>query len=393
MKKANLFIFLLLPLFCLAQSSLKLKRNIENNISTVRDANIQSLIDSVANKMIQKPLINSTSIGIVYQGKDFTGHYGELEKGKANKPNNETVYEIGSLSKTFTGLLVAKAVLEKKLNLEDNIQKYLTEDYPNLKIEGQSILIKHLLSNTSGLPNMLPLKLNEILQDFTNQNTPNKINESLKNYSQEEFLKDLHKVKIDTIPGYKYSYSSAGTELIALILEKVYNTKFEILLKDYFSKNIGMQNTKINLSNQELKNLAVGYHCDNTVITSPMPKLPWGSSANIKSTVPDMIKYIKFQLKNNKIVAESHKTIVKFDNESSIGYFWNIGTNDKKMDTFYVHHGGVPRSQCYIYIIPKYDLGAFIITNQSGENTATVMKEALNEIFEKVAFTNIESEK
>ncbi|MDA6072461.1 hypothetical protein NJT12_22815 [Flavobacterium sp. AC] len=104
----------------------------------------------------------------------------------------------------------------------------------------------------------------------------------------------------------------------------------------------------------------------------------------MKSIIPDMVKYIKFQLKNNEIVAESHKTIVKFDNEFSIGYFWNIATDDKKLGTFYIHHGGVPRSQCYIYIVPKYDLGAFIITNQSGTDTAKVMEDALNEIFEKI---------
>lgn len=281
-------------------------------------------------------------------------------------------------------MLVAKAVLEKKLNLEDEVQKYLSEDYPNLKFKNQPIILKHLLSHTSGLPNLLPFEANRILQDFTNHNTPSKINEVYKNYGQEDFLKDLHKVEIDTIPGYIYSYSSVGAELMAYILEKVYKTKFEKLLTDYLSKNITMQNTKISLSNNQMKKLAVGYHSNNPVITFPMPQLPWGAASNIKSTVPDMVKYVKFQLKNNKIVAESHKTIVKFDDEFSIGYFWKINTDNKKLGKFYYHHGGVMRSQCYIYIIPKHDLGAFIVTNQSGKNTATVMQNALSEIFKKI---------
>ncbi|MCE7039447.1 serine hydrolase [Dyadobacter sp. CY312] len=383
MRNIALFIFLVSSVFCWEQTSLKV--DTEKNITSTENINIKTLLDSVANKMIKKPLIHSTSIGIVYQGKEFIGHYGELEKGRANCPDSETIYEIGSLSKTFTGMLVAKAVFENKLSIEDEVQRYLAEDYPNLKFKNQPILIKHLLSHTSGFPNMLPFEANKILQDFTNHNTPRKLNEVYKNYGKEDFFKDLHKVKIDTIPGYKYSYSSAGTELMAYILEKVYRTSFEKLLTDYLSKNIAMHNTKISLSNQELKKLAVGYHSDNTVITSPMPKLPWGASGSIKSTIPDMVKYITFQLKNNKIVTESHKTTAKFDNEFSIGYFWNISTDDKKLGTFYVHHGGVPRSQCYIYIIPKYDLGVFIVTNQSGENTATVMEDALNEIFEKIA--------
>lgn len=363
---------MLSSIFCLAQSS------------EAEKININLLIDSVANKMLKKPLIHSTSIAIVYQDKEYIGHYGELEKGKNNCPNNETIYEIGSLSKTFAGTLAAKAVCENKLNIEDEIQKYLPEDYPNLKYGGQPILVKHLLAHTSGFPNMLPLEANTILKDFTNHETPAKLNQLHNNYGQKDFLIDLHKVKIDTVPGYKYSYSSAGSELVAFILEKVYKTKYEKLLTDYLSKSIAMQNTKISLSDQEVKRLAVGYHSDNSIITSPMPQLPWGASGNMKSTIPDMVKYIKFQLKNNKIVAQSHKSIFTFNPEFSIGYFWNINTDDKKLGTYYVHHGGVPRSQCYIYIIPKYDLSVFIITNQSGMNTARVMEDALNEIFEKI---------
>lgn len=373
MKNRFLLFFLLSSIFCLAQNS------------QTKNINIKILIDSAASRMIKKPLIHSTSIAIVYQEKEFIGHYGELEEGKNNCPNNETIYEIGSLSKTFAGTLAAKAVCEKKLNIEDEVQRYLPKNYPNLKYGKQPILIKHLLSHTSGFPNMLPFEANTILQNFTNHDTPAKINELYKNYDQKDFLRDLHKVKIDTVPGYKYSYSSAGSQLTAFILEKVYQTKYEKLLTDYLTKNIAMQNTKISLSNQDAKKLAVGYHSDNNIITSPMPQLPWGAaSGNMKSTIPDMVKYIKFQLKNNKIVAESHKTIVKFDNEFSIGSLWNIATDDKELGTFYIHHGGVPRSQCYIYIIPKYDLGAFIITNQSGTDTARIMEDTLNEIFEKI---------
>lgn len=373
MKNRLLLILLLSSIFCLAQNS--------------QPENIKILMDSAANRMIKKPLIHSASIAIVYQGKEFIGHYGELEKEKNNCPDNKTIYEIGSLSKTFAGTLAAKAVCEKKLNIEDEIQKYLPENYPNLKYGDQPILVKHLLSHTSGFPNMLPFEANTILADFTNHDTPAKINELYKNYHQKDFLKDLHKVKIDTVPGYKYSYSSAGSQLVAFILEKVYQTKYEKLLTDYVTQNIAMQNTKINLSSQETKKLAVGYHSDNSVITSPMPQLPWVASGNMKSTIPDMVKYMKFQLKNNEFVAESHKTIVKFDNDFSIGYFWNIDTGNKKLGTFYVHHGGVPRSQCYIYIIPKYDLGAFIITNQSGNDTAKIMEDALTEIFDKITVT------
>jgi len=371
MKKISLFTAIVVSVFCLAQQSLK------------ENINLKSVVDNAAQKMVEKPLINAVSIGIVYQGQEYIGHYGELEKEKANLPTNQTIYEIGSLSKTITGTLVAKAVLDKKINIEDPVQKYLSEDYPNLKFNNHPVRIKDLLTHTSGLPPMLPLPINALFKDFTNQKTPENINNVLKNYTQKDFLRDLHTVKIDTIPGYKYAYSNAGIELLASVLEKVYHKKFEVILKEYLAQHIQMKNTTINLTKQEEENLAVGYHSNYNDITMKMPTLPWGSSGNIKTTLPDMMKYLTYQLKNHPEIAESHSSLVKIDDTFSAGYAWRI-VKDQKLGTLYKHHGGVFRAQCFIYIIPKYNLGVFIITNQSGENTPKDMQDTLDEIFEKI---------
>ena len=98
-----------------------------------------------------------------------------------------------------------------------------------------------------------------------------------------------------------------------------------------------------------------------------------------------MVKYLRFQLANGPVVTESHRPLVKFDSDFSIGYFWNIVSGDRQKGRYYAHHGGVPRSQCYIYIIPKYDLGIFVITNQSGDRTANAMEAAADSLVEKVA--------
>lgn len=373
MKKISLFTAIIVSVFCLAQQSLK------------ENINLKSVADNAAQKMVEKPLINAVSIGIVYQGQEYIGYYGELEKGKANLPTDKTIYEIGSLSKTITGTLVAKAVLDKKISLEDPVQKYLSEDYPNLKFNDHPVRIKDLVTHTSGLPPMLPLSINVLFKDFTNQKTPENINDVLKNYTQKDFLRDLHTVKIDTIPGYKYAYSNAGIELLASVLEKVYHKKFEVILKEYLAQNIHMKNTGITLTKQEEKNLAEGYHSNYNDVTMKMPTLPWGSSGNIKTTLPDMMKYLTYQLKNNAEIAESHSPLVKIDDTFSVGYAWRI-VKDEKLGKLYKHHGGVFRAQCFIYIIPKYNLGVFIITNQSGENTPKDMQEVLNEIFEKLGY-------
>ena len=77
--------------------------------------------------------------------------------------------------------------------------------------------------------------------------------------------------------------------------------------------------------------------------------------------------------------------MVKFDSGFSIGYFWNIVSGDRLKGLYYAHHGGVPRSQCYIYIMPKYDLGIFVITNQSSDQTAHAMEAAIDVLVERIA--------
>ncbi|WP_448135835.1 serine hydrolase domain-containing protein [Stenotrophomonas rhizophila] len=342
-------------------------------------------IDEVAATLIEQPLLHSTSIGVVYRGHAFIRHRGDMEAGKPGPPTDATLYEIGSLSKTLAGTLMANAVLEHKVGLDDDVRMYLQGDYPNLQYKGEPLRVRNLLSHTSGLPNMLPARANTVLADFTDHRTPGQLNAVYARYGQADFLRDLHTVEIGGMPGKEYAYSSAGTELVAHILEVVYKRDYETLLRNVLDDSAGMTGVRIRLDGAEAARLAVGYHSDNPMPTTPMPQLPWGASGNVKATVPEMVKYLKFQLAAGPVVAESHRALVKFDPEFSVGYFWNIVSGDALKGVYYAHHGGVPRSQCYIYIVPKYDLGIFVITNQSGDDTAHAMEAAIDTLVERIA--------
>ncbi|MBN5020154.1 beta-lactamase family protein [Stenotrophomonas maltophilia] len=345
---------------------------------------VGAAVDEVAQALIEQPLLHSASIGVVYRGKTFIRHRGGMIAGKPDVPTDATLYEIGSLSKTLAGTLMARAVLEGRVGLEDDVRSFLQGDYPNLQYQGQPIRVRHLLSHTSGLPNMLPERANTVLEDFTNHRVPGELSALYAHYGKPDFLRDLHAVRIPRMHGKEYAYSSAGTELTAHILEGVYKTDYASLLRGFFSDAAAMTSIRIRLQNAEKDRLAVGYHSDNPVPTSPMPQLPWGASGNVKATVPDMVKYLQFQLANGPVVQESHRTLARFDDEFSIGYFWNIVAGDRQKGVYYAHHGGVPRSQCYIYVMPEHDLGIFVITNQSGDQTARVMEAAIDTLVGRI---------
>ena len=351
--------------------------------ATAPAPDIPAAMRQAATTLLQSKLLHATSIAVVYRGEQFILHQGELETGKANPPDDTTLYEIGSISKTFAGLLLANAVLEGKAALDDPIQKYLPADYPNLQWQGQPVRLRHLITHTSTMPGMLPLQVNTVLQDFTAHATPARLNAAYANYGQPQFWQDLHTVSIQGPLGKDYAYSSAGTELVAHALEQIYGVPYAALLTQFVARAAGMHDTRLQLTAAETGRLAPGYHSDNPVMTTPMPQLPWGAAGNLKSTMPDMVKYLRLQLGADAAVAESHKPLVRFQDDFSIGYFWNIGKN-RQLGMHYVHHGGVPRAQSYAYVVPRYQLGVFIITNQSGDATAGAMENALAPIFDTV---------
>ncbi|NJN34345.1 MAG: beta-lactamase family protein [Saprospiraceae bacterium] len=127
-------------------------------------------------------------------------------------PNNNTLYEIGSITKTFTGLLLAQAVFEKKIDLMADIRQYLPEKYPNLTFEEHPILIQHLANHTAGLTSF-PYEDIAAKPNFDAQNP-------YKHYTSDHALAHLHTVKLERKPGEKAEYSNFATGLMGIILEK-----------------------------------------------------------------------------------------------------------------------------------------------------------------------------
>ena len=108
---------------------------------TVTEKQIYTAMDAQAELFLKESKGNSFSIGIVKDGKTYTRHYGEIDKGKGNKANNSTLFEVASVTKLFTGTLMAKAVLDGKISLDDDIRKYITGSYPNLQFNGTPVTI------------------------------------------------------------------------------------------------------------------------------------------------------------------------------------------------------------------------------------------------------------
>ncbi len=271
-------------------------------------------------------------------------------------------------------MLVANAVLEEKFHLEDDVRTYLNETFENFEYQGNPIRIRDLLTHTSGMSKFLPESINVLFSDF-NEALPFKVYEIQKNYSKNDFFEDLHQLQIDTVPGTAYAYSNADTELMAVVLEAVYKKPFNTILNDYFSTAASMEDTHIILPENKINRLANGYGMTGKKV--PHEAVLYGADGGVKTTMPDLVNYMALQLNNGNQVIQASHSILYEDGDRKMGYYMPI-RNSSDYGTYYSMHGGAFGSQNWLFILPNYNLGIHVITNQSDLDTADKLMTVVN---------------
>jgi|GEM_PF-232171 len=320
------------------------------------------IVDQYAENVLKKGNINSLAIAIYKDGQVYQQYYGELDKESKQKPNNQTLYEIASISKVFEGSITAKAVLEQKIKLHDDIRMYLKGDYPNLQFKGTPITIENLLTHSLGLKDKAPKKLDKIYQGVREGVYENKTFD----YSMSDLLKELKTVKLNKKPGTVYEYNSVGPELMAYILEQVYNKPYKEILQDFLNE-IDLQDTHLYEYDKYKNQLAISF--DDKGKVAPLLKNPLlGGSHGMISTLPDLIKFMQFQLEsNNPLIKESTRLLFKDEKEGDDkGYLWDVGYG-KKEGAYHGKTGTSNGVQSGILICPDSSYGMIIIMNNNSE--------------------------
>jgi CubicO group peptidase (beta-lactamase class C family) len=360
MKKLVLIVFISFSFSSLAQKKL-------NNLS---ETEILASMDKNAKVLLENSKANSVSIGIVKDGKTYTKHYGEIDKGKGNQANNNTVFEIASITKLFTGLLMAQAVTEGKVSPEDDIRKYITASYPNLEYQGHPIKIKDLVSFRTGFNKDLP-DTSEFRKNPSDSSYLDfkRMDDS---YSREKFFEDLKTIKLDTLPGTKFKYSNGSVQLAAHILENVFHKSYETLLKENIFSKLNMTSTFLHPD----KNTVIANGYNGKIQMPTISDNLWGSAGYLKSTLGDLTKFIAFELNTkNKIVLESQRNLLNSDSDFN-GYFWDgiqVDNNGKNC----WKHGGAFGTQNMLLAYPERGLGISIVVNISNEKTANALGKAI----------------
>jgi CubicO group peptidase (beta-lactamase class C family) len=157
------------------------------------------------------------SIGIYDKGGRQFYNFGTTRIDGGARPTKETVYEIGSVAKTMTAQLLARAVVEGRASLTDEAAAFLSEPYPNLANSGESIRLVHLVNMTSQLADNIP-DLTQVRM-VPGEALPATYIRVVDQYTREEFLRQLHRVVPRRAPGIEPSQSNVACMLLGVVLE------------------------------------------------------------------------------------------------------------------------------------------------------------------------------
>jgi len=319
------------------------------------------------------------SAAIVKNGKTYFYNSGNA--------NGQTLYEIGSISKSFSSLILAHAVLEKKVKLTDDIRKYLAGEYPNLAYQGRPIELLHLVNLTSGLPNNMPDSPGSF-KGLSDDTMPFAFVKSHQNYTREDLLKDLHLVNLDTVPGFKPAHSNSAAKLLVYLLENIYHQPYSVLLKQYILGPLRMNHTYLDVPDGQQQYLAKGYTPKGLL----MPYIPKYDvpAFGLKSTISDIAKYTRYQLsEKNTAVRMTHQVTWGDAHHFALGMNWFMDvTGDGKRQ---INDDGTTFGfTAYILLYPETRYGVALLTNEYDNDSNTKLGDLAERIFKEDHYTAAE---
>uniref|UniRef100_UPI00404A52D5 serine hydrolase n=1 Tax=Gelidibacter sp. TaxID=2018083 RepID=UPI00404A52D5 len=263
---------------------------------------------------------------------------------------SDTKFQIASLTKSFTAMLIMQLVNEGKLDLHKPIALYLPE-YP--EEAARKITIHQLLTHTSGIPNV------------KNDKKVNRPNDMVSQFSNEP-------LKFE--PGENFDYSNSGYTLLGYIIENVTNKSYEEVLEEKIFKPLMMQNSGFYRNGPIIKNLSSGYNkwYGDYFDTEKTDESSAYSAGGLYSTVEDMMLWSK-ALNNETLLPKKYMDLIftkhSPDNNDFYGYGWElkkrpIGNTDEFIETA-GHGGNIDGYRASFIRVPSTNSSIVLFSNTS----------------------------
>lgn len=272
----------------------------------------------------------------------YANSIGYADVHKKAKNDQNTKFRIGSITKTYTAVLILKAVEEKKLNLNT----YLSAFYPQIK-NAEKITIEQLLKHRSGLFNFTDIEGEDIWeQDF---------------HTEAEIVQYFANEKSNFEPNSDYEYSNTNYTLLGFVLEKIYQKTYADLLQEKICKPLKLINTYFSTETDVDKNEAISYNIQNEYIQNSTVNFSnHPASGGIASTAIELNKFLA-ALFDGKLISKASLDLMLPENKGEYGM--GIEKTSFKNPVGYTHNGRINNYLAEYWYFPQEKLGIVTLSN------------------------------
>ena len=266
--------------------------NVSSGTTKIKYDEIKNITDMTISQAMEKNQIPGVAVAIVHNGQIYLFNYGLSDIEQKKPVTDSTIFEIGSVSKTFTATLATYAEVKNKLHLTDRIENYI----PELKGTpfGEVKLLNLGTHTTGGLPLQVPDEIQNM----------------------EQLIKYFHNWKPEKPIGTIRTYANPSIGTLGWIAGKSLNLDFSTAINQILFKPLKLTNTYFSIPEEKLKNYAWGYTKDNKPI-HVNPGLLDNQSYGIKTTSTDLEIFLKANI-NEIDLSDSLKKAL---NSTRKGYF------------------------------------------------------------------------
>ncbi|NAS30577.1 serine hydrolase [Flavobacteriaceae bacterium R38] len=317
--------------------------------------NQQGLPDDIkqqTQERIDKGLHLSTVIGIVDKNGTRYYSFGQKSLTDNSAPDENSLYEIASVTKPFTSTLLADLELNGKIKLNTPVKNYLPA-FDKVKVKNNRLItLTDLINHTSGLPRNPSNTTTDDSNRYSDY-TPEMLNEFLEGY----------KIRSKK----KYLYSSLAYVALEQAVENKLNDTYENLLENRVLKVLGMNDTYFKVPVDKRNRLVAPYRNGKHETEIDMGQFPAGGG--LISTAKDMLRFLEANLgiyssKLDNALKYTHKQHLSYD-EDTLGLAWSIMKREESGKTLYFHKGGSNGFVSFAGFNPEDQIGVVVLVNGS----------------------------
>jgi len=320
----------------------------------------RAVSDSAIRAVIKDRVDSKRSVGIAVGILDPDGHtrvfsYGA--SGTSRPIDANSVFEIGSITKTFTATTLADMVVKGEVKLDDPVAKYLPSTAHVPSRNGREITLVDLATQSSGLPRM---PSNFAPKDQSNPYA---------DYTEQQAIDFVSGYALTRDPSEKYEYSNLGMGLLGIALEHREGLGYEALVRKHVIDPLKMSDTRVTFTPSMKERLALGHDDAGNVVSNwDIPGLA-GAGA-LRSTVTDMLKYVAANVDPARspltaAIELAHQKRHGTDNPKlNLGLAWHILTTPFGNDITW-HNGGTGGYRTFIGFDPARHTGVVVLSNSN----------------------------